>query len=53
MLYPMEDWAEKQELNIFVYVLLLHKRLFLNAIKTLTLDPIALNSGVKGSLQAS
>lgn len=52
ILYPVEGWAEKQEFNVFVYILLLHKKLFLNAIKTLALDPIALNSGVKGSLQA-
>lgn len=53
ILYPTEGWAEKQELNIFVYSLLLHNKLFLNAIKTLTLAPTALNSGVKSSLQAS
>lgn len=52
ILYLTEGWAEKQELNIFVYILLLHKKLFLNVIKTLALDTIALNSGVKGSLQA-
>lgn len=52
ILYLTEGWAEKQELNIFVYILLLHKKLFLNAIKTLALDPIALNSGGEGSLQA-
>lgn len=53
ILYPREDWAETQDFNFFVYILLLHKKLFFNAVKTLTLDPVALNSGVKSSLQAS
>lgn len=46
----MKDWSESLDLTAFVYSLPLHKKLFLNAIKTLTLDPIAVDSGVKSSL---